>query len=369
MSLAVPERKRVLMLLGFYSYKMHLGIARYAREADWVLNATMASTRRVPTDWNADGIIAFNTWVTDISEEIRRQQKPVVDLSSFHKNTEHPRIYSDQIAIGRMGAEHLLDRGFQFFGYVGGVGERLAGRCKGFRQCVENAGKQFFDIPRSRMLETIERFPKPLGLMVTNDRRAIPVLDEIVSSGLSIPHDIALVSVDNDELQNAIAAIPLSSIDTNAELRGYEAAKLLDSLMNGVPVPDTPVTIQPRCVITRASTDTMAISDADVQEALKIIHKQFSDPIIDLSEVAATVGITRQHLDNKFKAHLGHTMYEELTRIRLKEATRLLRDTDHFAKTVARLSGFSSTDHLSTTLEKYHGVRTREYKKQLHSSR
>ena len=354
----MKKRRRVLVDLGQYPYKMHFGIARYAREAGWELNMSMILHGFLPKDWDCDGIICFGAKHTSLTDDIRRHQTPFVDLSSFQQGVDWPYIYSDQEAIGIMGADYFLDRGFHHFTYIDG-----GQRGQAFRKRVKQAGKHFLEIPQNRLEELIDASPKPLALMARNDRIAVTIMESILAMGYAIPHDIAVLGVDDDSFANNLAAIPLSSIDTNAEERGYQAGRLLDHLMDGEE--PYPVSIPPRKIITRASTDVLAISDRHVHAGLKIIHEQFAEPGLNLEELASTVGMSRIHLDKKFKSYLGHTMYEELVRIRLKEATRLLRDTDQLAKTVARLSGFSCTDHLSVTIQKYHGMRTRQYKKQL----
>jgi hypothetical protein len=38
-----PHQKRVLLMLGYYEHRMHLGVARYTRQANWILDTTMVS--------------------------------------------------------------------------------------------------------------------------------------------------------------------------------------------------------------------------------------------------------------------------------------------------------------------------------------
>ncbi len=44
---------------------------------------------------------------------------PLVEVTDRHRDSKLPLVRSDDAAIGRMGAEHLLERGFQRFGFCG----------------------------------------------------------------------------------------------------------------------------------------------------------------------------------------------------------------------------------------------------------
>ena len=55
---ARPARKRVLLLLSYYDYRHHAGVARYAGEAGWLIDDAATQERGLPTGWTGDGIIS-----------------------------------------------------------------------------------------------------------------------------------------------------------------------------------------------------------------------------------------------------------------------------------------------------------------------
>jgi LacI family transcriptional regulator len=52
-----------------------------------------------------------------------------------------------------------------------------------------------------------------------------------------VPDEVAVLDVDNDNVQCALSNPPLSSIDPNARTIGYESACLLQRLLEGKPPP------------------------------------------------------------------------------------------------------------------------------------
>jgi hypothetical protein len=74
-------RRSVLLLLGINSHALHSGVARYAREADWVLDDTYMRVGLAPTWWWGDGILALITNPKDAQALRRLPDLPLVDLS------------------------------------------------------------------------------------------------------------------------------------------------------------------------------------------------------------------------------------------------------------------------------------------------
>jgi LacI family transcriptional regulator len=54
---------------------------------------------------------------------------------------------------------------------------------------------------------------------------------------MRVPEQVAVIGADNDQLICAIASPPLTSVIIDDEKRGYEAAAMLDRLMQGEEIP------------------------------------------------------------------------------------------------------------------------------------
>src|SRR4029079_1554909 len=130
-------------------------------------------------------------------------------------------------------------------------------RCDYFVELVEQGGQvcDVFPCPRCRgrkssgeheqeqIASWLKKMRKPVGVMASNDDRGHQVLDSCRRAGLSVPHEVAVLGVDNDNHLRTLCTPPLSSIDTNASSVGYEAAALLIRMMQGEKPPRTPLLI------------------------------------------------------------------------------------------------------------------------------
>ena len=97
---------------------------------------------------------------------------------------------------------------------------------------------------------------------------------------LRVPEDVALLGVNNDELECLLANPPLSSVLNPSEQIGYEAAQLLDQLMSQ-PQQRSRATIfvPPGHVIARQSTNVIACPDADITAATAYIRNHLAEDV------------------------------------------------------------------------------------------
>jgi LacI family transcriptional regulator len=155
---------------------------------------------------------------------------------------------------------------------------------------------------------------------------------------------VAIIGVDNDELACELAIPPLSSIAQNTEQMGFRAAKLLDALMTGRRRRPVHVTVGPNCLVTRPSSDRTAVDDVVVSKALQFVREHAFDYLIGVPEVVRHVGVSRSTLEIRFKRHLNCTIHEEILRIRLSMARRLLTSTELSLNAIAERTGFRTPD-------------------------
>jgi LacI family transcriptional regulator len=170
-----------------------------------------------------------------------------------------------------------------------------------------------------------------------------------------VPHDVAVIGVDNDSVICDLTDPSLSSIDQSARRIGYAAAEMLDRLMQGADAPTQRLVVPPIGVVARASTDTFATADAEVVQTLHALridpwHKPRAD------ELAAAVGISRSSLENRFRAAVGRSIHEEHVRLRLAATRKLIVETDLPLKAVAMRAGFPSLQYMTTFVRRHTGV-------------
>jgi LacI family transcriptional regulator len=378
---AQPPR-RVLMALGYYDPQLHRGITRYAREAGWVLDTSMAHYGVLPDHWRGDGVITILlSERDDITRFISRQKVPVVALYADAPHVQIPRVVLDDVQIGRLAAEHLLERGFTDLGFYRFTDLRaVQDREAGFRHAVQQAGRNFHLLDwhgtaqRDRRLNWFDwlqrelaKLPLPIALMAQSDHRATYLLSACEAAGLAVPEQVALIGVDNDEQACEFASVPLSSVDCNRETMAYEGARLLDRLLNRGRPPKRPITIPPRSVVVRHSSDIYAVADLATARALQFIREHFREPI-GVEDVIRASRTSRCGLYRAFHKHVGRAVGEEIDRQRVEHAKKLLRETHQKLHAIARLSGFSGAEHFTRTFRRVTGEPPSAYRRDVRSA-
>ena len=388
---AVPgSRKRnVLLAMGFYTHERHAGIAHYAREAHWMLDCRLLAFRasgarhlQYLSGSRYDGIIAYmsieSPWLRHL---VRNAKVPVVDLGMDYPQDRYPRVLADNFRIGQVGAEHLLARGFTDLLFYSHSFDTYATRRRlaGFQQTVTDAHAKFHRLvwderprgergqPRLQWLATrIGQMPTPLAVMAINDHVAIEVLEACELAGLRVPEQVAVLGVDNDQLVTNLTSVPVSSVDSSRERIGYEAAALLERLMDGEPAPAEPILVPPADVVTRTSTDILAVRDTDVAIAIRFIWEHAREPI-DVDDVAAATSVSRRRLQDLFLRHVGHTISEEIRRRRVDHAKKLLVQSQTKVGQIASKAGFGSAERMSKVFKQVVGMTPHAYRESYRS--
>jgi LacI family transcriptional regulator len=182
-----------------------------------------------------------------------------------------------------------------------------------------------------------------------------------------VPEEIAILGLGNDAVICETVRPTLSSLDPDARRMGYEAAKLLDQMMAGKPAKDI-VYIPPSHVVVRQSTDLVAIEDADVAQAVRII-REFACKGIDVSSVADEIGLSRRGMERRFRQYLGRSPKEEIMRIQMEHAKTLMVRTDQTSAMIARKCGFSSLEYFTRIFRRKVGMKPQAYRKMRRISR
>ncbi len=353
-----------------YGRQLLSGIARFMRIHDeWSVFLEQRDLTQKPpawlAHWNGDGIISRAT-TPKLVEAVDATGVPFVELTDRRKDSMLPYVRSDDAVIGRLAAEHLLERGFRRFGFCGFKGEAWSERRQiGFVTTVEQSGctcdiysslwvsasASIWEEERRQLAEWLQKCPRPFGVMACNDIRGQHVLDACSEHQLAVPEDVAVLGVDNDELLCRISAPPLSSVIPNAEAVGFRAAELLTQLMNGDDSFERGQTIAPIGVATRQSTDIVAIDDPDIAAALYFI-RQNACRGITVDEVTRNVAVSRSTLERQLRKYLGRTPQEEIRSVQIKRVRELLATTDLSTERIAALCGFEHPEYMHVVFKR-----------------
>jgi LacI family transcriptional regulator len=187
--------------------------------------------------------------------------------------------------------------------------------------------------------------------MACSDQCGPVLLEACRRARAAVPDEVAVIGVDNDEPLCEAADPPMSSVWPDHLGVGYAAAALLDRLMagraaRGTP-PPAPVYLAPRGVVTRQSTDVLAVEDRDVAAAVRFIREHACGRLV-IDDVAGHVSLSRSALQRRFKKVVGRTIHEEALRIRLDRARELLSHTDLPIALVAEKAGFTHQEYLGS---------------------
>lgn len=352
------------------------GVMRYQRECGpWSMYFEPHGLGEPPpkwlSRWDGDGILAR---IVDkrLARAVLRAKLPTVDLRGALPHLGVPHVAFDNGHLVALAFEHLRERGFRQFAYCGvpaGQNEWIEERGWLFERRVMDAGfpcamfqgklgqltnAKMCD-ERPRIAQWIRKLPKPIGILACNDDRGQQVLDACLQAGVRVPDEVAVVGADNDEFLCNLSTPRLTSIETNTQEVGYQAAALLDRLMDerdaraGKPTrtPKAPVErilIRAARLIPRDSTDVMAVDDAELVAGLRFIREHACRPI-SVTDLVRAIHVSRRVIERRFQQHLGRSPNDEILRVRLERAKLLLSESELSTAQIAHRTGFATASY------------------------
>jgi LacI family transcriptional regulator, galactose operon repressor len=179
-----------------------------------------------------------------------------------------------------------------------------------------------------------------------------------------VPDEVAILAGDTDEILCEVCSPPLSSIEVGAHRIGHEAAAILHQMMEGALPPDAPLKIPPQWVLSRRSTDILAIEDAMVARAVRYIQNHAHQGI-RVDDVLREVPISRRALELNFKRFVGRLPAEEIRRLRLAKAKELLAQSDMSIEDVAVACGYAGASPFGLAFRKSFGKTPLAFRRQL----
>lgn len=336
---------------------------------------------RLPPSWAGDGVIAR---VGDelTARHLLEREIPVVNVSAIQiPSAPFHRVCSDLEAAGRMAADYLIDRGFKHFAYLSLHGLEYVSRHRdAYERAIAAAGYPCiihgvqvrdatqvtdWNLRIDELAEWIKILPKPVAILTWSGGNE--VIHACRHANIAIPEDVAVLSGSDDDLLCELSDIPISAVKQAAEQIGRQAAIQLQHLMTSPssgPIADR--LIAPLEVITRQSTDTLAVQDACLGIALTYIRENI-DVAFQVDQVALKAGLSRRVLERRFMEVLKRSPAEYIRRARLDRAKLLLAKTDLSIEQVAESSGFGSPEYFAQMLRADTGMSPRRYRHKLRS--
>ena len=367
-----------------YSRELLQGIRDWSTShSHWAIHLTEQGRGAAPPpwlkDWRGHGIIA-RIENPAIARAVLATGLPTVNVSASGLAPELPSVVSDSFRVANMAAEHLLERGFHHFAFVGD--RRFAwslNHQKNFAARLRSAEYDcaIFDAnltnladwegERRSLAAWLQRLPKPVGIMACYDVRGQQVLNVCRDLGLKVPDEVAVIGQHDDELLCELCDPPLSSVIPNPRQAGYEAAVLLDRLLRNCPPEKLRIEVPPLGVTTRQSTDLVAVADPRLATAMRFIRAKACEAIT-VDEIACISGMSRSLFERKFRQSFGTAPWEHVLNLRIRQARLLLARTSLGMAEIAERTGFTTAEHFSASFKKIQGVSPKAERQRLHQA-
>ena len=383
----MPEPRKVALIIDAakpYDRKVIQGVATYVQQrGGWSLYVEEDAVNKLPDFriWGGHGVIA-NFDARKVAKVVGGLDLPVVGVGGgygwYDPSTRIPYFESDSEKVAQLAADHLIDRGFRRLAFYGFLPTRInrwsEDRANAFRRAARRAkasclvhvehhgrARRWSSLQRE-LVDWLQSLQKPVGLMACNDAGARHVLEACRTAGYSVPDEVAVVGVDNDEMICELTTPPLTSVEQGARQMGYQAAALLDRLMSGERVRRLKYLVAPVEVVTRRSTDALAVDDEDVAAAVQYIRHHACEGI-QVPDVVAVVAVSRSTLESRFHAIMDRTIGQEIRRVQFERARRLVADTNLPLKQIAVQAGIGSVQYMSALFANRLGMPPGDYRR------
>lgn len=340
-----------------YGRSILRGVTHYANlQRHWVLFKDLANLLDDQRQWPMfDGLI-YGGISPQTMDRCHATCPHVVSCSGSTDPERSPVVALDSHLTGVQAAEHLMNCRLRHFAFVGGSNHILGPvRVAGFRATLEAKGHVVHECPvqgpspnewmshshRPALIEWLASLPKPIGIMAFDDVVAHDLAETCLEADIGVPEQVAIVGVNNDDLMCESAWPPLTSVETDHRRMGYHAAKLLDRMLGGevIPPQERLTLLPPLGIVQRQSTDLLHLDDPHLLAAVRFIREHACDPC-SVWDVLDAVPVNRRWLERQFLSKLGRTPHDEIRRVRIENAQRLLPQMDLSLAQIAARCGF-----------------------------
>ncbi|TWT78429.1 Xylose operon regulatory protein [Posidoniimonas polymericola] len=359
------------------------GIADYAeRHGGWHLLLDPRDHEHrsaLPDGWTGHGIIARLSSRQQI-DQVRASGAPVVNVDDIYEDlAEFPMVITDEAALAEQSLTHLLDRGFQQFGYFAPPSTQYSKkRGQAFVKAVEEHGyvcreykpgyrpgrKIGWVEQQRRVSRWLASLPQPIAILAIDAAHGRQLAEICHLNAFRVPDDIAILAGDPNDVFCEVSTPPLSHVKVASEKIGFTAAEMLDSLISGGQPPESAKRISPHGIAARQSTDLLAIDDPMIVDALRFIraHAHRGIAVVD---ILREIPISRRGLEIQFRNYLGRSPAKEIRRVQLERGRELLAKRELSISEVAHACGFANATRFGVAFKKEVNTTPLAYRREL----
>lgn len=376
--------KRVGLLIErhwHYGRRLCEGIAAFARErgdlslefVEWKAGRGGKALR------GFDGFIA-RVWSDRMAAALKATGRPVVDVYSGEPSDGFVLVDQNAMLIARLAARHFIERRFTRFAFCGYAFQRYSTlrrehfvhalglnhfRCSVFedrRFSPARFGHRILGVGdfsagmRSKRLERwLAGLEKPVAVFCAHDLVALELARACGDLGICVPEEVAILGVDNDPLLCDFTNPTISSIDPNPFEIGRQAASALVRWIDDPARKPEDARPEPAGISERMSTRVYLYPEPWLTDALVYIRRNVARNI-NASEVIRHLKLSHTTVEKAFRARLGTSVRQEIAKVRIEEAKRLLENTTLPLADVCSLSGFSSKAYFTAAFGRATGT-------------
>jgi LacI family transcriptional regulator len=214
-------------------------------------------------------LVASAQWRVESFRHIEAQQGQYVLIDRKFEGLAANFVGTDDLAVGRIATEHLIESGRRRIAHLGGCDISTAmDRLKGYREAMaanrlpvpteyiqsRSHSDDEGDVAGYEAMKTLLAVnPRPEAVFCYNDPMAMGAMEAVLDAGLRIPEDIAVIGCGNVKYARMLR-VPLSSVDQNSEGLGEKAASLALELAKAKGTPRPKTILLPPSVVPREST-------------------------------------------------------------------------------------------------------------------
>ena len=313
-------------------------------------------------------------------DEIKRLGIPHVNTWIGSSLKDIPSVFPDMKAAGEIATKHLIDRGYRNIVNIDNINDSAS---KAFFDGVKSVLKDY-KVPERRYLvvrevsedskewlkfcddidEWAKEWQAPMAVCTSMSHLGFKISRRILENGFRIPEDVAVICGFNEHAFCESHTPLISSVDMSMEENGYIAASLLDKQFKNEEIAEHRILVPPVGLVARESTDTFAIQDKNLKIAMRFIADNINNNI-NVADVVASVSISRRNLELKFSTIIGHTIIDEINRLRIITLKRLLIESDEPLNVLYKQIGFSSPKHMRRVFKRYTESSPTKYRESL----
>lgn len=300
---------------------------------------------------------------------------------------EGANVVCDDLSIVGIAARYLRSKGLEHFAYFGPRPAISRMRAQAFIDHLQAPGRPVSwlrddhaeasqvcspgrPVPRqgndgdyARLTAALRELPRPCGVLAFNDVWADRVIRLIGLAGLNVPRDFAVLGVDNDTLLSIFSPVTVSSIRIPFERIGYEAARVLDRMFQGEAPPMQPILIPPTEIVERHSTDFPGEGDWLAVQTARLIQRRACEPV-KVPDMLSELPASYRTIDRRFRQAFRRSLQDEITRVRMAKACRLLKTTSLCQAAIALQTGYTDPNYFNSAFRKYMGLPPGAYRQQ-----